>query len=172
MHEPAALGEGAVAVEQLAGVGQTVVIEAGVRIFCPASVRLGDRVYLGHHVFLRAYPDGQLEIGDGSWLGPGCFVNSYGGVVLGRRVGLGPGVHILSSVHQGGDQDAAIMDRPLVARPVHIEDGADIGAGAILLPGAHIGRQAQVGAGAVVKGLVAAGQVVAGVPARLLARPE
>ena len=49
-----------------------------------------------------------------------------------------------------------------------MEDGADVGAGAILLPGARVGAFAQVGAGAVVAGAVAAGAVVAGVPARVI----
>ena len=51
------------------------------------------------------------------------------------------------------------------------EDDADLGVGAVVLPGARIGRGAQVGAGAVVAGEVAPNTVVAGVPARPL-RPR
>jgi maltose O-acetyltransferase len=55
-----------------------------------------------------------------------------------------------------------------VAKPVVIEDNVWIGGGAILLPGVTIGRNAVVGAGAVVPKRVAANTVVAGNPARVI----
>jgi len=51
---------------------------------------------------------------------------------------------------------------------VHIEDDADLGVGAIVLPGVRVGRGAQVGAGAVVTRDVPPYAVVAGNPARVL----
>ena len=51
-----------------------------------------------------------------------------------------------------------------------LEDGCDIGAGTIVLPGVTVGRGAIVGAGAVVTKDVEPFTVVAGVPARLLRR--
>jgi acetyltransferase-like isoleucine patch superfamily enzyme len=168
MRDPESLGEGRVTRDGLGGAGSGTVIEPGVRIFGGRFVHLGDRVYLGHDTFLRAYPEGPLTVGDGCWIGPGCFINSFGGVTLGTRVGLGPGVKILSSVHRGGEPPRAILDTPLRIEEVVVGDGADVGAGAILLPGARVGAGAQVGAGAVVAGEVAAGAVVAGVPARII----
>ncbi|MBN2493549.1 MAG: acyltransferase [Deltaproteobacteria bacterium] len=111
-------------------------------------------------------------MGDGCWIGPGCFINSYGGVRLGRRVGLGPGACVLSSEHAGGERDRAVLDTPLEAREVVIEDGADLGARSVILPGVRIGARARVGAGAVVTRSVPAGAVVAGVPARPLHSEE
>jgi maltose O-acetyltransferase len=52
------------------------------------------------------------------------------------------------------------------AHPVVIEDNVWIGGGAILLPGITIGAGAIIGAGAVVTRDVAAGDRVAGNPAR------
>ncbi len=48
---------------------------------------------------------------------------------------------------------------------MRIEDGAWLGAGAIVLPGVTIGRDAIVGAGAVVTRDVPPGETVVGVPA-------
>ena len=57
---------------------------------------------------------------------------------------------------------------PIDFAPVIIEDDADLGVGAIVLPGVRIGRGAQVGAGAVVTRDVPPYAVVAGNPARVL----
>jgi acetyltransferase-like isoleucine patch superfamily enzyme len=168
MDEPRSLGEGRISLADLSAAGPGCVLEPGVRVFGAAWVRLGARVYVGHDAFLRAYSQGALVIGEGCWIGPGTFINSYGGVTLGKRVGVGPGVKILSSVHAGGGGDTAILDTPLRSAAVSVGDGADIGAGAVLLPGAIVGERAQVGAGAVVTGNVPAHGVVAGVPARPL----
>jgi acetyltransferase-like isoleucine patch superfamily enzyme len=170
MDAPQSLGDGQVSADQLGNRGAGTVIEPGVRVFGGRWVHLGERVYVGHDAFIRAYPEGELRVGDGCWIGPGCFINSFGGVTLGRRVGLGPGVKIISSVHQGGARGVAIIDTPLAAKKVAVADGADIGAGAVLLPGARVGAGAQVGAGAVVSGEVPAKAVVAGVPARQMER--
>jgi acetyltransferase-like isoleucine patch superfamily enzyme len=65
-----------------------------------------------------------------------------------------------------------VGDRPLAARYPRVVETARIGAGsyiganATVLPGCHIGREAVVGAGAVVTRPVPDGGVVAGVPAR------
>ena len=52
--------------------------------------------------------------------------------------------------------------------PVVIRRDADIGVGAIILPGVTIGVGAQVGAGAVVSRDVPDYSIAAGVPARVL----
>ena len=59
-----------------------------------------------------------------------------------------------------------------VAKPIVIEDNVWIGGGAILLPGVTIGRNAVVGAGAVVSRDVPANAVVAGNPARVIREIE
>ena len=50
----------------------------------------------------------------------------------------------------------------------HVRQGASIGSGAVILCGITIGKNAMVGAGAVVTKDVADGAVVAGVPARMM----
>lgn len=68
----------------------------------------------------------------------------------------------------GAPFDAAAgraRDEPLV-----IASGAWIGAGAVLLRGASVGRDSIVGAGAVVREPVPPGVVVAGNPARIVSR--
>jgi maltose O-acetyltransferase len=83
---------------------------------------------------------------------------------------IGPNVQIYTAAHDLRAE--ARIQGWEVARPVLIEDNVWIGGGAILLPGVNIGRNAVVGAGAVVTRSVPANTVVAGNPARVLREIE
>lgn len=143
-------------------------LEDGVRIFHPANVELGDRVYVGHDTILEGYHNAQMFIGAGTWIGAQCFFHSAGGLTIGANVGIGAGVRILTSVHQEAGRQTPILHAPLSFAPVTIEADVDIGLSAVVLPGVMIGRGAQVGAGAVVTKDVAPYAVVAGSPAKEL----
>jgi len=167
---PRSHGTGVVDRALLAACGDDVVIEPGALIFHPENVRIGARVYVGHHAILKGYHRNELRIGDGSWIGQAAFLHAAGGITIGADVGIGPHVCVLTSVHDDleGAATGPIMDGPLRFAPVVLEDGCDLGVGAIVLPGVTVGRGAQVGAGSVVTHDVAPGSVVAGNPARLL----
>ena len=78
---------------------------------------------------------------------------------------LGPNVVLTNDRRMGSYlRGFTPRDEPLVGPT--IGRGARIGANATILPGVHVGAEAVVAAGAVVTADVAAGTVVAGVPAR------
>ena len=161
-------GSGRFAVEELAALGEGTVLEEGVRIFHPDRVWIGAGVYVGHDAILKGYHAGALHIGDGTWIGQQCFFHAAGDLRIGKNVGVGPGVKIITSMHREAGRATPILHAPLAFAPVTIEDDADLGVGAIVLPGVIIGRGAQVGAGALVTRDVPAYAVVAGNPARIL----
>lgn len=146
----------------------SVMLEEGVLIFHPDRVFLGEGVYVGHQTILKGYYKNELIVGPRTWIGQGCFLHAAGGIRIGEVVGIGPKVSILTSVHDEPGLDQPIMRGPLVFDPVVLEDGCDIGVGAIILPGVTVGRGAQVGAGSVVTRDVPPLAVVAGNPARVL----
>lgn len=152
----------------LARLGEGTCLEDGVRIWHPETVEIGAGVYIGHGTMLKGYYRGRMVIGDGTWVGQMCFFHSAGGIYIGQHVGIGPCVKILTSTHRLDQTDRPILHSDIDFRPVRVEDGADIGVGAILLPGVTVGAGAQVAAGAVVSSDVAPSAIVAGVPARLL----
>jgi acetyltransferase-like isoleucine patch superfamily enzyme len=174
MRTPRSHGSGQFKPADLRHLGDGVVIEDGVLVFHPERVELHDRVYVGHQTILKAYylEQSVLRVGAGTWIGQQCFFHSAGGIDIGADVGIGPAVKILTSTHGApvgeNPRDRPIMDGPLLFGRVALEDGCDIGVGAILLPGVTVGRGAQVGAGAVVTHDVPAYAIVAGVPARIL----
>jgi len=163
-------GTGEFGPEQFARLGENVVFEPGVLVFHPETIEIGAKVYIGHQTILKGYHAGRMRIGDGTWIGSQCFFHSAGGLTIGCDVGIAPGVRILTSAHRLDEGDRPILHSTVDFRPVVVEDGSDIGVGAILMPGVRIGRGAQVGAGAVVTDDVPEFAVVAGVPARLLRR--
>ncbi|MBI4819513.1 MAG: acyltransferase [Deltaproteobacteria bacterium] len=169
MKIPHSHGTGRFSLDQLGHLGLDVVLEEGVRIFHPETIELGDRVYVGHDSILKGYHLNRMRVGEGSWIGQQCFLHSAGGLTIGREVGLGPGVKIITSHHEDGGP-GPILRRPLVFLPVELGDGCDVGIGACILPGTTIGRETQVAAGAVVKGDFPDHVVIGGVPARIIRR--
>lgn len=161
-------GSGEFRPEQIASLGPDCVFETGVLIFHPENVRLGANVYVGHYTILKGYYKNQLVIGDETWIGQQCFMHAAGGISIGKRVGIGPGVKVLTSMHGEAGRSVPIFNAPVEFKPVVIEDDADIGVGAIILPGVTIGQGAQIGAGSVVTHDVPPYHVVAGSPARFL----
>jgi len=166
-------GDGSFTPADFAALGTDVVFETGVLVFHPGTIRMGNDVYIGHRTMLKGHHQGMMEIGDGTWIGQNCFLHAAGGIRIGRHVGIGPNVSILTSQHAEQGRAIPILRSALAFAPVVIEDDADIGLGAIVLPGVTIGRGAQIGAGAVVTQDVPAYAVAVGIPARVLRyRPE
>ena len=137
-------------------------------VFHPENIFLGVNVYVGHYAILKAYHKNEMHLGDETWIGQQCFFHSAGGISIGKRVGIAPGVRILTSAHEEGGRAVPVLFAPIETAPVVIEDDADIGVGAIILPGVTIGRGAIIGAGAVVNKSVPPYTIAAGVPARVL----
>ena len=80
----------------------------------------------------------------------------------------GPYVYITDQNHGYADPDVPIGRQWPSNTAVSIGPGTWLGAGAIVLPGACIGRNVVVAAGSVVRGRVPDRCVVAGVPARVV----
>lgn len=161
-------GSGAFRPDEFARLGQNVVFEAGVLVFHPDTIEIGDNVYVGHNTILKGYYRGRLTIGAHTWIGQGCFFHSAGDIVIGSAVGIGPMVKLLTSAHDAADLSVPVLFSPLTFAPVTIKDGADVGVGTVVLPGVTIGEGAIVGAGSVVTADVPDCEVWAGVPARRL----
>ena len=161
-------GDGTFQVDDFAAIGDACVFEAAVLVFHPENIELGHNVYIGHQTILKGYYRNRMVIGDGTWIGQQCFLHSAGGLTIGKHVGIGPGVRIITSRHAEAGRETPILHAPLELAPVTIGDGADLGVGAVILPGVTVGPGAQVGAGAVVSRDIPAYSVASGVPARVV----
>ncbi|MBL7234148.1 sugar O-acetyltransferase [Komagataeibacter oboediens] len=107
-----------------------------------------------------------IFLGDNVFLNFGCIVLDVVQVRIGDGTQVGPGVQILAADHP---RDPALRREMLESgRPVTVGRHVWIGGGAIILPGITVGDHAIIGAGSVVTHDVAAGETVAGNPARPL----
>jgi acetyltransferase-like isoleucine patch superfamily enzyme len=163
-------GDGTFKIEDFKQIGKNVIIEKGVMVFHPETIILHDNVYIGHYSIIKGYYKNSMEIGQGTWIGQNSFLHSGGGIRIGKAVGIGPYVKILTSYHIEESTDIPVMYNRLEFKKVIIEDGVDIGIGSIILPGIRIGERSIIGAGSVVTQDVGPYTVVAGSPAKLLRR--
>lgn len=132
----------------LAGIGQNATIEP------PFYCNYGYNIYIGDHVYMNSL----------------CNIIDNNEVHIGRHVMIGPAVQIYTAAHEL--QAEARIQGWEVAKAIVIADNVWIGGAAILLPGVRVGRNAVVGAGAVVTRNVPADTVVAGNPARVIREIE
>ncbi len=147
--------------------GSGLRVETGVGFKHPETFEIGHGVFIGSQAFIQGRFDGCCRIGDGVWIGPQSYFDARD-LVLGNHVGWGPGAKVLGSTHTGLPVDVPVIETDLVIKPVRVDDWADIGTGAVLLPGVSVGKGAIVGAGAVVTHDVPAFAKVAGIPAKII----
>lgn len=105
------------------------------------------------------------EIGRGSHIGHSTRIGH--GVFLPPGAIIGNGVFIGPNATFTDDKWPRSGNAGYTAQPPIVEDGASIGAGAVVLPGVRIGAGATVGAGAIVAKDVPAGAIVRCEPARI-----
>lgn len=113
-----------------------------------------------------------LRIGDRCSIGRGNHVVAHRCVVLGDDVMTGPNCYVTDQNHVYADPTVPIAQQWPADDPVHIGDGSWLGAGAIVLPGSHLGRNTVVGAGSVVRGTFPDHSVLVGAPATVVRRYE
>lgn len=145
------------------------------------DVRLGVGVRIYHFVNLYGCSIGDgtkigtfVEIQKNAHVGARCKIGSHSflceGVVLEDECFVGHHVCFINDHFPRATSAAGALqtDADWVLRPTRVCRGASIGSGALVLGGVTIGAGALVGAGAVVTRDVPPGQIVAGVPARLV----
>jgi len=157
---------------------QSVICFPVVALFGEGSIRMGTGSVIGPYASLSAGidPDQALErddvvsIGDHTVIGKGSGIVAHERVEIGDHVWTGPHVYVTDANHGYEDLSEPIGRQFAPSRPVRICDGAWLGTGALVLPGAVVGRHVVVGAGAVVTGAIPDYSVAVGNPARVVRR--
>jgi acetyltransferase-like isoleucine patch superfamily enzyme len=137
------------------------------RIFIGSGTTIGPNALLSvitEHLGQQYTP--ALRIGDRCSIGQNFVVGCIDEVVIGDDVLVSSNAFIGDTIHGYKDVSRPVIEQPLERRgAVCVGSGAFIGINAAILPGVRIGRNAVVGAGAVVTRDVPDFTVVAGNPA-------
>jgi len=138
-------------------------------------IRLGDRVNLsGRSCFYFMHVPGELpviEIGNQVFIGNGCTFSAGSRISVGDHCLVSTCVRIHDNDGHPLDSDRRRRGEPIrndEIAPVVIEENVWIGASATILKGVRIGRNAVIGAGAVITQDVPPDSVVAGNPAQVV----
>lgn len=140
----------------------------GVKIFHPELVNLYGCT-IGAETKIGAF----VEIQKGAAVGERCKISSHTficeGVTIEDEVFIGHGVMFINDPIPRATAGGQLQtEADWICIPTRVKRGASVGTGAIILCGVTVGERALIGAGAVVTRDVGDGEVVAGVPARLL----
>jgi acetyltransferase-like isoleucine patch superfamily enzyme len=114
--------------------------------------------------------DPVVRIGDRCLIGKGTGIVGHLAIDIGNDVWTGHHVYITDQNHGYEDITRPISQQTMPEQPVTIGDGSWIGFGAVVLPGARIGRHVTIGANSVVVGEVPDYSVAVGAPARVISR--
>jgi acetyltransferase-like isoleucine patch superfamily enzyme len=173
----------------LGSVGRNVAFGSNVVLRHPHKIRIGDNVVIDDNCCLDAKgtTNHGIVIGDGVFLGRNTILSCKNGdIVLDEEANIGFNVEIFSAatVHVGartliaaytylvgGDHlfdrvDIPVLHQGRTARGIDIGENVWLGAHVVVTDGARVGRDAVVGAGAVVVADVPDFYIAAGVPAR------
>jgi len=130
---------------------------------------LGDGTQIYDLVCIRFVGgEGDIVFGEHCYLNPGVVLYSGNGITLGDYVLVAPGVKIVPTNHAFISRDIPIRKQGFMPSKggVVVRDDVWIGANAVLLDGAMIGRGAVVAAGSVVNSEIPEFEIWGGVPAK------
>ena len=175
----------------LGAVGRNVVFGQNVVVRHPHKIRIGDDVYIDDNCLLDAKGDdnegitigngvfvgrntilscknGDIEIDDRANIGFNCEIFSGGRVRLGKNTLVAAYTYLVGGDHLHDRTDLPVLDQGRVAQGIEVDDNVWLGAHVVVSDGARVGRDAIIGAGAVVRGEIPGFAIAAGVPARVI----
>ncbi|MDE2588785.1 MAG: acyltransferase [Patescibacteria group bacterium] len=159
-------------------VGVHSIIKYPFKLWNPQYLELGKDIFIAENSFFAISDSNRgqkytphVKVGNNVCIGSNFFLACIKSVVIEDNVLISDRVFISDHYHGFEDINTPIINQPLKHRgSVIIKAGAFIGINVVILPGVTIGKNAVVGASAVVTRSVPDFSVVAGNPAKVIRR--
>jgi acetyltransferase-like isoleucine patch superfamily enzyme len=138
-------------------------------------ISIGDKVYINTGGWLACVPltgsnAATLSIGSGTYIGRFCHIYATAEITIGNKVLMADKVYIADNLHGHTDITLPVIDQPVQqTNPVAIGDGAWLGENVCII-GASVGKNAVIGANAVVTKDIPDYAVAVGAPAYIIKR--
>jgi acetyltransferase-like isoleucine patch superfamily enzyme len=175
----------------LGKVGRNVVFGANVTIRHPHKIAIGDNVVIddqccldakgtdnqgiiiGNGVFvgrntILSCKNGDIVIEDHANLGFNCEIFSASRVRVGKSILMAAYTYLVGGDHLYDRVDIPVLEQGRTARGIDVDDHVWLGAHVVVTDGSRIGRDAIIGAGAVVVGDIPEFAVATGIPAKVI----
>jgi len=175
----------------LGRVGRNVVFGANVTIRHPHKIQIGDNVVIddqccldakgsdnqgiviGEGVFIGrntilSCKNGDIVIEDKANLGFNCEIFSASRVRIGKSILMAAYTYLVGGDHLYDRVDIPVLEQGRTARGIDVDDNVWLGTHVVVTDGSRIGRDAIIGAGAVVVGEIPEFAIATGIPAKVV----
>lgn len=152
-----------------ASIGSNVLING----FSINGVIIGNSVSIGSNSIIEASGSISemglgISIGDNTGIGSFCFIGGAGGVSIGNDVIMGQWVSFHPQNHNFNSLSLPIRLQGVNSKGISVGNDCWVGAKVTFLDGANVGEGCVIAAGSVVRGIIPAYSVIAGVPAKVI----
>ncbi len=175
----------------LGSVGRNVVFGANVTIRHPHKIVIGDnvviddnccldakgsdnqRIVIGSGVFvgrntILSCKNGDIIVEDHANIGFNCEIFSASRVRVGKNILMAAYTYLVGGDHLYDRVDIPVLQQGRTARGIDVDDNVWLGTHVVVTDGARVGRDAIIGAGAVVVGEIPAFAIATGIPAKVI----
>jgi acetyltransferase-like isoleucine patch superfamily enzyme len=155
-------------------IGDNVIFRRNVEIRVHGKsslLRIEDNCRIDRGVRLLCANDSILHLGKGTRVGLYSVFNGGDNIETGEKCLVSGFVYLQTSMHRH-HKSANIQEQGFDHAPIKLHDDSWLGAHVVVLPGCEIGQGAVVGSNAVVNKSVEAGEIVGGVPAKVIKTRE
>jgi len=175
----------------LGAVGRNVVFGANVTIRHPHKISIGDNVviddnccldakgtdnrgivigtgvFVGRNTILSC-KNGDIIVDDHANLGFNCEIFSASRVRVGKNILMAAYTYLVGGDHLYDRVDIPVLQQGRTARGIDVDDNVWLGTHVVVTDGSRVGRDAIIGAGAVVVGEIPEFAIAAGIPAKVM----
>jgi len=123
-------------------------------------------VFVGRNTILSC-KNGDIVIGDHANIGFNCEIFSASRVTVGTSILMAAYTYLVGGDHLYDRIDIPVLEQGRTARGIEVGDGVWLGTHVVVTDGSTIGRDAIIGAGAVVVGAVPDYAIATGIPAKV-----
>lgn len=130
------------------------------------GIAIGNGVFVGRNTILSC-KNGDIVIGDYANIGFNCEIFSASRVTVGKSILMAAYTYLVGGDHLYDRIDIPVLEQGRTARGIEVGDGVWLGTHVVVTDGSTIGRDAIIGAGAVVVGAVPDYAIATGIPAKV-----